>query len=469
MKTTFCTLAAVVTLAACTTLDPRYERPPPPVPTSYPSGPAYQNVAAAGARRAADIDWREFLRDERLVRLVEMALANNRDLRVASLNVRQAQAQYRVQQAGLFPSLSVSAEQLATRNPLNPLPTTHGLSLGLDASWTLYFFGRLQSLSRAAQDQYFASEHARHAAQILLVAQVADQYLAMLAGDQQLAVTRDTRAATRTSYDIVKLQFDTGTANELTLRQAESAVQQAELGIASLTRVRAQAENALLLLVGQSPPPDLPPVVPLEQQSIVADIPAGLPSELLERRPDILEAEAQLLANNANIGAARAAFFPSISLTASLGSASGALGGLFHAGSAAWSFVPALLQPIFQGGALRANLDVAVVRKDIGVAQYEKAVQTAFREVADALAARSTYEVQLAAQERYTATQRRRLELAQFRYRNGVESYLDVLTAQTDLYGAELLLVTARQNRCASLVDLYRALGGGWLPQEGKS
>jgi len=455
-------LLALVAVAACTNLDPRYERPAAPVPATYPNGPAYNVSSDANGRRVPDIGWREFLRDERLVRLVDVALANNRDLRVAALNVGAAQSQYRVQRAALAPSVSASAERSATRNPLSTVPTTDSWSTGLDATWVLDLFGRLQSQSRAALEQYFATAYARNAVQVLLVAQVADQYLTVLAADEQLVVTRATLAAAQASYDIVKLQFDTGTANELTLRLAQSTVEQAQVNIAALTRARAQAENALVLVLGQPVPVDLPPVVPLSAQAIVADIPAGLPSALLERRPDILEAEAQLRSQNASIGAARAAFFPTIDLTVSVGTASPALSGLFGAGSAAWTFVPTLTQPIFQGGALRSSLDLATVRKDIAIAQYEKAIQTAFREVADGLAGRGTYDEQLAAQQRYTATQRRRLELAQFRYRNGVDTYLNVLTAQTDLNNAELALVAARLNRLTNLVDLYRALGGGW-------
>jgi multidrug efflux system outer membrane protein len=222
-----------------------------------------------------------------------------------------------------------------------------------------------------------------------------------------------------------------------------------------------------VLLVGQPLPRDLPPAVRLDAQNILADIPAGLPSDLLARRPDILQSEAVLRSENANIGAARAAFFPQISLTGSLGSASTTLAGLFAAGSGAWSFVPSLIAPIFNGGANQANLDIAMVQKDIGIAQYQKAIQIAFREVSDGLAARGTYDDQLAALQRYTAAQQRRLELANLLYVNGIDSYLNVLTAQTDLYNAQQALVSARLNRLTSLVDLYRALGGGWLEHSG--
>jgi multidrug efflux system outer membrane protein len=337
----------------------------------------------------------------------------------------------------------------------------------LSASWEIDFFGRLRSLSDAALEQYLASEQARRAAQILLVSQVADQYLTVLAFDEALVVTQKTLDAAQASYKIVKLQFDTGTASELDLTLAQTIVEQALSNDSAQVRLRAQAENALVLLVGQALPRNSPPGVRLDAQRILADIPAGLPSDLLARRPDILEAEALLRSENANVGAARAAFFPRISLTGSLGTASTTLAGLFSAGAGAWSFIPALVAPVFNGGANQANLDIAMLQKDIGIAQYEKAIQNAFREVSDGLAARGTYDQQLAALQRDTAAEQRRLDLANMLYTNGIDSYLNVLTAQTDLYNAQQALVTARLNRLTGLVDLYRALGGGWLERSG--
>ncbi len=457
------TLVAAASLAACSSMAPTYERPAAPTAANFPAGPAYKDGGNAGASVAAEIGWRDFLVDPRLQKLVEIALANNRDLRVAALNVQQVQAQYRIQRSALYPSVAAFADRSASRTPANPTSVQKTWSAGVAAAWESDFFGRLRSLNDAALEQYFASGEARHAAQILLVSQVADQYLLVLALDEQLAVTRATLATAEASYKIVKLQFDTGTAPELALQQAQSVVEQASANLAAQTRVRAQAENAMVLLLGQPMPADLPAPVALGEQKILADIPAGLPSDLLARRPDILQAEALLRSENASIGAARAAFFPNISLTASVGTQSAALSGLFGAGSLAWAFVPQIVAPIFQGGALRANLDVATIRKDIGVAQYEKTIQSAFREVADGLAARGTFDEQLAAQQRYTQTQQRSLELSQFRYRNGVDSYLQVLTAQTGFYNAQLALVAARQQRLTNLVDLYRALGGGWI------
>ena len=452
----------MLALAACS-LQPVYERPAAPVAGEFPAGVAYKADPASGSP-AVDIGWRDFLADPRLQRLVEIALKNNRDLRVAVLNVAQVQAQYRIQRAALLPQVDGVADASRTRNKG---VTSNDYSVGVAATWEIDFFGRLRSLSDAALEQYFATAYARQAAEILLVSQVADQYLAMLALNEQLAVTRRTLETAQASYKIVKLQFDTGTAAELTLRQSETVVEQANANDAALVRARAQAENGLVLLIGQPLPADLPPMLPMGEQKILADIPAGLPSDLLARRPDILQAEALLRSENANIGAARAAFFPRVSLTGSVGTASATLGGLFGAGSRAWSFLPSITVPIFSGGALQASLDVAKIQKDIGIAQYEKAIQTAFREVADGLAARGTYDEQLSSLERYTAAQRRRLELADFRYRNGADTYLNVLTAQTDFYSAQLALVSTRLQRLTSLVDLYRSLGGGWIERTG--
>jgi multidrug efflux system outer membrane protein len=443
-------------LAGCS-LQPAYERPPAPVAADFPSGPAYKAAQGGAERRtlAADTGWRDFLRDPRLQRLVEIALANNRDLGVAMLNVEQARAQSRIQRAALLPQAGAFANGMRS-------DTSSNYQVGATLSWEIDLFGRLQSLHDAALQQYFATSYASRAAQILLVSQVADQYLALLALDEQLQITLRTAATARSSYDIVKLQFDAGTGTELALRQAQGVVEQTQASYAALIRSRAQAQNALTLLIGEPLPAELPPAMRLNAQPILADIPEGLPSDLLSRRPDILQAESLLKSENANIGAARAAFFPRISITGILGLASPALSGLFASGTSAWSLAPSIAAPIFDAGALAANLDVARVRKDIGVAQYEKAIQAAFREVADGLAARGTYDDELAALERYSSAQQRRLALADFRYRNGVENYLAVLTAQTDEYNAELAVVATRMRRLANRVDLYRALGGGW-------
>lgn len=470
-------VALPLLLTSACSLEPRYTRPESAVASDYPRGPAYHDTstsAPASGVATADVGWRDFLTDPRLQGLVEIALRNNRDLRVAVLNVQEVQAQFRIQSAALWPQVSAVASRSRSRTPLDLSRT--GSVENLDAysveasfGWELDLFGKLRSLRGAVLEQYLASMEGRKAEEILLVSQVADQYLTVLACDELLAVTDQTLEAARASFDLVKLQFDTGAGSELDVRQAETVVEEAHANRAVQVRVRAQAENGLVLLLGQPQPDGVDASGRgLADQNILEDLPAGLPSELLARRPDVLQAEALLRAANADIGAARAAFFPSIALTAIGGAASDRLHGLFKGGSAAWTVAPAVALPLFEGGANRANLDATHVRKDIAVAQYQKTVQAAFREVADGLAARGTFDEQIAALERFTTAQQRRLELAQLLYKNGESSYLDVLTAQTDLYDARLLLVAARAQRLTNLVDLYRALGGGWLERTGE-
>ena len=470
-------LAGLVALAGGCSLQPAYDRPGLPVSAAYPAGPAYKATAGAPggtALPAAEIGWRDFLTDPRLQRLVEIALTNNRDLRVAVLNVAAVRAQYRIQRAQLFPQVSGFADVTRTRTPGSL--TSTGKPLTLDTweagvavpAWELDFFGRLRSLSDAQLQLYLASAQARKAAEILLVSGVAIQYLTMLADDEQLAVTERQLETARAYYKIVKLQFDTGTTTELALSQAQTAVEQADATRAGYVRLRAQDENALVLLLGQPMPQDLPPVIPMGQQNILADIPPGLPSDLLTRRPDILEAETNLRAQYANIGAARAAFFPQISLTGNFGVASASLDGLSKGGATAWSFAPSITVPIFTAGALSANLDYARIQKNIFVARYEKSIQTAFQEVANDLAARGTYDQQVAALERYVAAQQRNLDLSWMRFRTGVDNYLSVLTAQTELFSGQQTLVATRLNRLTNLVTLYKDLGGGWIQNTGE-
>jgi multidrug efflux system outer membrane protein len=473
--------AAVALFAAGCTMAPKYVRPAAPVSAQFPQGGVYATQPGAGGASthsangaaATDIGWRDFFVDPRLQQLVAIALKNNRDLRVSVLNVEAARAQYQITRAQLMPSLSAVGSGTIERYPTGVSPsgvamTSHVYSVGLSASWELDLFGRVQSLKDQALAQYFATAQARKAAEISLVSQVADQYLTMLADDDLLKVTRDTLKNAQDSYNITKATFDNGTGTELDLRQAETVVETAQANLQAQARARAQAENALVLLIGEPLPADLPPGLSLDSQNLLADIPAGLPSDLLTRRPDVMEAEQQLRAANANIGAARAAFFPDISLTAVFGTASPSLSGLFKAGTAAWTFAPQIAMPIFNGGSNIANLDLAHVEKRIEIANYEKAIQTAFSEVADGLAARGTYDQQIEALQRDTFANQRRLDLSDLRYRNGVDSYLTVLTAQTDLYAAQQALISARLERLTNLVDLYRALGGGWIEHAGE-
>jgi multidrug efflux system outer membrane protein len=467
-------IAAAGLVSGCS-LEPVYRQPAAPVAATFPAGDAYKSPPAASANAtvaAADIGWRDVLTDPRLQRLVEIGLANNRDLRIAALNVAQAQAQYRIQRAAMFPQIDAAAGLSGSRTPASVSPFRQALvqrsySADLSASWEIDLFGRLRSLSEEALQQYFATAQARRATQILLVSQIADQYLTLLGFDELVGVTERTLQSAQASYQLTLLQFQTGTGTELSLREAQTVVEQAKANYSAQIRGRAQAENALVLLLSQPLPADLPPSLPLSAQTILADIPAGLPSDLLARRPDIMQAEAVLRSANASVGAARAAFFPTINLTGDFGTASSALDGLFKAGSKEWSFAPSITVPIFNAGSLRASLDVAKLQKDIDIAQYEKAIQTAFREVADSLAARGTYDDQLASQERFTHAQQQRLDLSNLRFRSGVDPYLTVLTAQTDLYNAQQTLVSVRLARLTNLVDLYRTLGGGWIERTG--
>lgn len=453
-------LLAAGMLAGCT-LAPTYVRPEAPVAASYPA-----DAIGRDTRIAADIGWREFFTDPRLQATIAAALENNRDLRIAALRIEEARAQYNIQSADLLPTLNATASGSRARVPasLNTTGTsivTSSYQVGVSmSSFELDFFGRVRSLSNAALAQYLATEEARQAAHISLVAEVAKAYLAERAFTEQLELTQRTLQGREDAYKLAKQRFDVGASSALDLRLNETLVLSARVATATLTRQRAQAANALTLLIGK-PLTGLPAPQPLSSQNIVAELPAGLPSDLLIRRPDIRAAEERLKAANANIGAARAAFFPRISLTASLGTSSSTLAGLFDAGSRSWTFVPQLLLPIFDFGRNSNNLDLAWVRKNIAIADYEKSIQVAFREVSDALVARATLNDQLDAQRAVTEAQAERLRLSEQRFQNGVSSSLDVLDAQRELFTAEQTLVQTRLLRLTNAIDLYRALGGG--------
>ncbi|HJV53895.1 MAG TPA: efflux transporter outer membrane subunit [Noviherbaspirillum sp.] len=455
---TLAMLAAGV-LGGCS-LAPQYVRPEAPVASAYPT------QAGEHAGDASVIGWREFFPDQRLQALITAALDNNRDLRIAALRIEEARALYNVQSADLWPNLNAAASGTRARTPASLSATGSpvvgssyqvGLSL---ASFELDFFGRVRSLNNAALAQYLATEEAARSARISLVAEVAKAYLNERALAEQVDLARKTMESRDTAYKLAKQRFDVGASSALDLRQNEILVQSARASLATLTRQRAQATNALTLLVGKAPG-ELPAETTLAEQNIVTDIPAGLPSGLLARRPDIRAAEQRLIAANANIGAARAAFFPRISLTAGVGTASRELSGLFDSGSQTWSFAPQLVLPLFDAGRNSANLSLANVRKNEAVADYEKSIQVAFREVADALAARATLDDLIDAQSAVTAAQADRLKLADQRYQNGVASSLDVLDAQRELFSAQQTLIQARLLKLTNAIDLYRSLGGG--------
>ncbi len=472
MNKTIVALGVTALLAGCS-LAPVYERPQAPVAADWGlRGSQVQTQAQAlGVSQAAtaDIGWRAFFGDARLQRLVELALENNRDLRVAILNIEAARAQYGVTRADRFPGVNAGANASRQRLPADLSPSgqstvggQYQVNLGVTA-FELDLFGRVRNLSAAALAQYLATEEARRSTQISLVAQVANAYLNERVNDELWVLSGRTLATRQNSYDLIKLRFDAGATSELELRQAEALVQAALAERATAERNRAQASNALALLIGQPLPADLPPPQPLDAQNIMTDVPVGLASDLIERRPDIRAAEQQLISANASIGAARAAFFPRISLTGAFGTASSQLSGLFDSGSLAWSFMPQLSLPIFDGGRNQANLDLAEARNNIAVAQYEKTIQTAFREVADALDAKSSYDQQIEAQQIQVEATQRTLALSDLRYRNGVDSYLQLLDAQRQLFIAEQSLLQTRTQRLNNLVALYKSLGGGWL------
>lgn len=475
-----CFLAAAVTtlLGACT-LEPHYQRPPAPVP-ALPGGTASDTVAA-------DIGWREFFPDPQLQRLIALALTDNRDLRVAALNVQSAQAQYRIQRAGLFPTVDASAVEQVQHIPLGvlgaqipgaaaggagPLPadgiTVHTYDVGVGfTNYELDLFGRIRSLSHAALQQYFSSGETRRSVQLTLVAEVATAYLTVRTDQTLLDITRDTLKSQEDSYALTQRLFSGGTTTELALRQAEITVDTARANLAQYNRQQALDRDALQLLLGAPIPDGIDFSGGLDRGNMVAELEEGIPSDVLVRRPDVLAAEHQLMAANAQIGAARAAFLPAISLTGNFGTESTQLSGLFKGGSRAWTFSPQISVPIFAGGANVANLQATKLARDTAVAQYEKAIQTAFREVADALVARGTLDEQLAAQQALVTASAAAYRLADMRYRGGVDSYLSALDAQRTLYGAQQQLQTLRFTRLQNLVTLYKALGGGLREHSG--
>jgi outer membrane protein, multidrug efflux system len=392
--------------------------------------------------------------------LIDLALANNRDLRVAILNIDQARAQYRIQRSQSFPQIDAVGSQSASRIPASVSQTgasmttrQYNANIGLSA-YELDLFGRVRSLNGQALE--------RKATQISLISEVANAYLTWAADLEQLALAQQTLQSQSESYDLTKRRFELGSASELTLRQIQTSVDTARVNVAAYSRLIAQDRNALVLLLGAAVPAHLTPASLNDGVSTVADLPSGLPSDLLTRRPDILQAEHELKAANFNIGAARAAFYPRITLTGSAGSSSNDLNGLFESGSGAWSFVPQINIPLFAGGANRANLDGAHVGRQIEVAQYEQAIQIAFREVADALAERNTLGDQLAARQSLVDATSTSFRLSQARFERGVDSYLDVLDSQRSLYTAQQGLIDARLQKLTNTVTLYKALGGGW-------
>ena len=460
-------LSLAALLAGCS-LIPEYQRPASPSAAQYPRGAVYPAPTPAAARTE---DWRTLFNDPALQQLIESALVNNRDLRVAALNVEAFQAQYRIQRADLLPAVSANASESRQRLPPSVtrskamINSTYAVNLGVSA-YELDFFGRVRSLSEQALQTWLATEQARRSAELSLVANVANAYLTWRADQELLELTRQTLAADQQSLRLTTRNREAGKSSALEQAQAQTSVDSSRANLARYKRQVAQDLNSLTLLVG-APVPEQLPAQPLASD-LVQQLPAGLPSDLLQRRPDILQAEYKLKAANANIGAARAAFFPSVSLTASAGTSSRDLSGLFSAGSGAWTFQPQINLPIFNAGSLRASLDYSKLQKDVAVAEYEKSIQTAFQEVADGLAARSTYQQQLQAQRDLVQATQDYYNLAQHRYQNGVDSSLTFLDAQRSLFSSQQGLITDRLAQLVAEVNLYTALGGGWQANEAR-
>lgn len=457
-------LAAMLSalLGACS-LMPDYERPAAPVPAHYP-------LASAGNETRPPPAWQQFFCDPGLQQLIAQALENNRDLKIAALNVQAARALYGIQRAERFPAIDAGASATRQRLPadLGPMGQKatvgqYGVNLGITA-FELDFFGRVRSLEAQALAHYLASEEGQRAAQLSIISGVAHAWLAWRSDLALLQLGADTLASREQSRQLVQRLFDGGIAAELDLQQARTGVEMAQAQHIALQRQVEQDINALQLLLGstfsaaQAGSGNI-------REAVFADFPAGMPSSLMQNRPDILAAEHRLKAANANIGAARAAFFPRIGLTLNAGTASGELSGLFDGGSGSWLFAPQISVPIFNAGRLANNLEYARLQKNVQIADYERAIQTAFREVADGLAARQTYASQLAAEQRAIDNARRSLELAELRYRQGIDSYLTVLDAQRTHYATQQQWLLSRRGQLASEVALYQALGGNWTQE----
>jgi multidrug efflux system outer membrane protein len=455
-------LTAAMLAGGCGALEPRLPAAAPAIPTEWPLPDTTAAPAAGttGATAAADIGWRDFFVDPRLEELVARALENNRDLRVAVLNVERARGVYRIQRADRVPTVEGNATMVRTGGD-GRVTESFAASAGI-TEFELDLFGRVRNLSEAALQQYFAQEEARRSAQLALIAEVAYAYLTLASDQEQLRVVESTLKTREESHVLTEKRYEFGAVSALDLNQSRTQVEAARADVARYAGQVAQASNALQLLVGAPIGPELLPDAFGESVTGLAPLPAGLPSETLLGRPDVRAAEHQLRARNANIGAARAAFFPSIKLTGTYGSASDELSGLFDAGTQVWSFIPQVTVPIFEGGRLRANLAVAQADRDVALARYERAIQAGFREVADALALTATLAEQRVARQATVEAATEADRLSRARYEAGRDSYLVLLESQRILYLAQQSLIVTRLAEQTNRVTLYKALGGGW-------
>jgi outer membrane protein, multidrug efflux system len=459
-------LAALTALTVGCSLAPEYERPALPVANEYPADAPVPAGARPDARPAPEIAWREYFAEPELQAMIAQALENNRDLRVAALRVLEARAAFQIRRADQFPTVNVNAGELRLGVPESLSPTGSANTVPIYAvgasvlGWELDFWGRVRNLKESALEQFLATDSARRAVTVSLVAQVADGYLTLRELDERIRITRDAVRTREESLRIFRRRFQVGTATRLDVAQVETLLTQAQSLGAQLEQARAAQAHTLTLLVG-SQPARIADRESLNDAALVRDPPVGLPSDLLQQRPDIVAAEHRLRAANANIGAARAAFFPTITLTGFYGTASLELSSLFESGTRAWLFAPQLVMPIFDAGRRQANLDLAEVRRDAAVAEYERTVQAAFRDVADALSAQHWLSELLTIQRRAVAEQTERARLATLRFDRGLASSLEVLDARRDLLAAQQQLIQQRRALLSSRVALYAALGGG--------
>ncbi|PXW91976.1 multidrug efflux system outer membrane protein [Sphaerotilus hippei] len=455
-------VALASSLVACSNLAPRYEQPAAPIPAAYDE--------TSTSTTTPDIGWKEFFSDATLRQLIESALQHNRDLRIAALNIDRARATYQIQDAQSLPSVAANAAGSISRVPASlsgagsaVIGRQYSANLGITA-YELDLFGRVRSMNEQALEQFLATDQARRATQLSVVASVAQAWLGLAADLERLGLARETLRSQAETLALTQARLNNGYGTELSLRQVETSVETARGDVARYTGQVAADQHALSLLVGTVLPEALQPAALVDELNAMGDLPVGLPSELLLRRPDVLQAEHQLKASHANIGAARAAFYPRISLTAAAGSSSTALSDLFKSGSSAWSFVPQISLPIFDGGANQANLDSAKAAQGIALAQYEQAIQAAFREVSDGLSQRTSISAQLQSQRALLTASEQVLKLSEARYTHGVDSYLPVLDAQRSRYSAAQGLISLRLNKLNNDLALYKGLGGGWTP-----
>lgn len=470
MKNKLLTLLFAGTVLAGCTMTPEYTRPDLSSASVWSEVPGYE--IAEGSDIATQMHWKNFFQSPEIAHVIGVALDNNRDLRTAALNIAEARALYRIERADLLPSVNASGDGTITRNTDDTSTTGRAIksevyeaNIGV-ASYEIDLFGKIRSNNQSALNEYLATEEALVVVRNALIAETANAYLQLLSDQKLLSLTEKTLEAQNRTYDILSQSLDKGVSTEQDVARAQTAVETARVNMHLYKRLVAQDKNALFLLMGVPQDNVQLPLITLDDVQLVDNLASGLPSEVLLKRPDIRQAEYELLARNADIGAARAAFFPSITLTGTAGFASQSLGDLFASGAGgAWAFLPQITLPIFQGGRNKANLDLAEIRKEKAIVNYEQAVQEAFRDVADELAARATLDEQLKSQRRLVSAAQKVYDISQARYKSGIDSFLSVLDSQRELYTYQQNEIQIEQQRLSNLVNLYRALGGGTVVQ----